>query len=193
MLRFFLLFVLISSCSSSVSEKKSANYVQRDFAKSASKKVNRLFSTIGRDLSKKYALKYTGNGVSMFEGPVKKLSIEFELHKRLAKSEARYLLFQLANDFLNAINNDNSLQQFLVNKPFNIKNIQIVIFLFDENGKEILEPDFCVATLVNESILYNYAQNVLPSPYSRSETEDYEEAVKTLNQDTEGKTTQEAL
>ena len=53
----------------------------------------------------------------------------------------RELLIKSAQELLNQINENKEIQEFLKERPFTIKNVQIIIYNHDKNGQEVYDPD----------------------------------------------------
>ena len=43
-------------------------------------------------------------------------------------------------NYLDQVNKNNEIQEFIKEKPFTIKNIEIVIYNNDQNGRSICDP-----------------------------------------------------
>ena len=129
---FLLLIFIFSSCSQDPFDKR--------FQLSEKEKiVNKLERKATSDLQKKYGLIPVGTGGQMMN-EVKKLRLIFNYPYSLTEDGARALAIKATEDYLVAINKEESLRQYLANYPFGPKNVEITIFLQDSRGRSI-QPD----------------------------------------------------
>jgi len=174
---FILVLFLVGSCSSKTEEEKKRD----EFGKRAVKTVYSVFDEAKVNIMQKYPVVCVGVGAEMFGGPVQRLMLSFSIDQKLTKDSARQLVYNIAVEFLNTVNNSQLLQEFLVNKPFTMKDIETVLFIHDEKGNRLVDPDICVASMYNGDFEYDTNSPVQPAPYLHCYHESYEEAMQELN------------
>ena len=178
-LLFSLVLVLFigASCSSKTEEERKRD----EFGKRAVKTVYSVFDEAKVNIMQKYPVVCVGVGAEMFGGPVQKLMLSFSIDQKLNKDSARQLVYNIAVEFLNTVNNSQPLQEFLVNKPFPLKDIRVALFIQDEQGYELFDPDISVAVIDECDFEYRTIGPVQPAPYLHCYKETYEEAMQELN------------
>lgn len=142
--------------------------------------VNKLLYHIANTFEKKYNLNAIATNVSMPGGVVKKLGLDFQIHGPLSKEELRKILVALAQEFLNFVNEDVDVRFFLKQYPFEIKNIEITLFLIDSKGFEIKDPNIGISGISNGKL--DYQMLIFTDiPIVKNESEEtYDDALKTL-------------
>jgi hypothetical protein len=88
----------------------------------------------GKRLAKKYGMSTSGAGGAAREDGIWLMSIAFDRHgDPICEAEARKLIISCVNDFLEAVNKDETLKPFLKNYPFTAKNLELRIFNYDKD------------------------------------------------------------
>src|SRR5262249_43662030 len=119
-----------------------------------------------------------GSGASMPGGPLRKLNLAFATNSPLSREHLRMLLIEIANELVNQVNMNVEIQPFLKEPPFSNKNVQIIIYNYSKDGREVYDPEISTAQ-INESILEyltNDPENTFK--YKNQFEETYEEALK---------------
>lgn len=131
----FILFCLISACtnynSNLTEEEKLANQAIFDFGKKIQDK----------------GFKLVGFGGAEHEGKTREFDISFYSDFDLTIPTARELIVELADDFLQDINNNQKLKPYLIEYPFTTAHIKICIFGDLKNNKN----DFLYYVSMNNS------------------------------------------
>jgi len=144
------------------------------------KSVNNILYEIAYSFKKKYKLYPIATIVAMPGGIVKELGLDFQIIGPLSKDEIRRILINLAQEFLVFVNSDEAVRPYLENYPFEIKNIEITLFLKDSKGREIEDPHIGIAGISRGRLDYEILVITdIPKVISRVE-ESYEEALKAL-------------
>ena len=143
--------------------------------------VNPLMGKAAKYFEHKYHMNPIGIGISMPNGIVKRLGIEFQVQKPLSKQEAREILIACANELLSMINNNKEIRPYLRNFPFTLKNVGIGIFIANQDGSDVYHPDICVASISNGELTYDTRDKNNRYSYKSTTTESYEEALKALS------------
>ena len=110
--------------------------------------VTRMEKRVTSNLSKKYGLIPLGTGGQMMN-EVKKLRLVFNYPNPLTEDQARVLATNVTEDYLAVINQEETLRQYLANYPFGPKNVEIIIFLQDSQGRSIQPEKFLLIETSN--------------------------------------------
>ncbi|CUI16928.1 Conserved hypothetical membrane protein [Candidatus Protochlamydia naegleriophila] len=130
---------------------------------------------VGKKLSKKHRMNLIGVGGGMM-GSVYMIGLSFQVRHPLEREEARYLVVDCTEELLAAVNGNEAIRPYLRDFPFTTKNVRIVIFSVQPNGKDVCDPAICVAS-VSESDEICYRTQEPNSPtYKNRCYEPYAEA-----------------
>lgn len=139
--------------------------------------VNQLLSKISSSLEMKYDLKTIGTIVSMPGGNVKELGLDFQIRGPLSQNEIRKILIRISQDFIAFVNADINIRKYLAYHPFDIKNINITLFVTDSNGKRVDAPYIGIAGISTGILDYKILVTTdIPTVQSAFE-ESYSEAL----------------
>lgn len=151
---------------------KNTQYVSPEYVGMAQK----IRAEMAKNLSNRHHMQVIGISGGMM-GTVNILGLDFQIPGPLTKDKLRKILIDCVEEFLVAINADEKLRPFLKNYPFTEKEIEIVIFVSDKNGRELYDPDISVASAVDGKIYFNTVDKNKPKgPYKEWFEEDYETA-----------------
>lgn len=168
---FCLVITCICGCNTNQNNKESDDIPNSD------KAVNSVLKRGATLLEQKYNMQTIGAGVSMPQGNLKSLILDFQIKGPLSKKIIRKILVNSAQDFIKLINSDDTIKQYMAIYPFTIKNISITLFLENANGLEIGDPNIGMATISEGDVFYfNLVTTDLPSIKSETK-ESYEEAL----------------
>ena len=142
--------------------------------------VNRLLGKIASYLQKKYNMCPIATNVAMPRGVVKLLGLDFQIKGPLSKEELRKILINSVQDFLLFVNNNEDIQPYLENIPFEIKNINIIIFIVDSKGYGIENPHISNVDIRDDILEYQYIERTDIPRIKRREKESIDEALKLL-------------
>ncbi len=148
--------------------------------------VNEILNTTARIIKKKYDITPCGEGASMPGGPIRKLTLCFDTKKPYTKEELRKLLVKCANELLDQVNTNTEIQTYLYEKPFTIRNIQIIIYNLDVNGREVCDPDISVGEISRDELMYQSVDPANTFRYKSQYRETYEEALQVIQMDSKG-------
>ena len=143
--------------------------------------VNRILANTAKIIKDKYLLQPCGEGAAMPGGPIQELTLCFDTKHPHTKEQLRELLIKTANELLDQVNKNNEIKKFIKEKPFTIKNIEIVIYNNDQNGRSICDPEISVAEISHAKIVYRTIDPQDLFKYKNRFEEGYEEALKALN------------
>ncbi len=133
-------------------------------------------------LAKKHNMQLCGAGGGMPDGIVNMLALSYDLKQSLAIEQARPILIDCLNTYVNAVNADVELRPYLKNYPFDPKNIEINIFFWTQNMEIVSDPYLCVVSAVNGKLVYCTKAKGQKIGYKSEIVESYEDAVKILNE-----------
>jgi hypothetical protein len=143
--------------------------------------VNSILAKTAKIVKDKYNLKPSGAGAAMPGGPIQELTLCFDTKYPHTKEKLRELIIKLAHELLNQVEENNEIQEFLKYKPFKIKNVEIVIYNHDHNGRSIYDPEISVAEIAQAKIVYRTIDPQDSFKYKNRFEESYEEALKALS------------
>lgn len=127
---------------------------------------------------KKYNLTLAGTQIS---GPreIKLMGLMFDLKQSLDKDEARRLIVETTEEYLNKINSNIELRPYLINYPYTLENIEINIFFEKETGEIFQSPNIGLVSSFNGLVEYQKWTRKGRDYYDKAkETESFEEASK---------------
>lgn len=150
----------------------------------ASKLVDQVLGKTASVVRKKYNLIPVGSGASMPGGPIRELALCFNTKSSLKKEDLRKLLILIAEELVFQVNSTNEIQSYIANPPFTKKDVQIIIYNFDEHKRDLYDPEIAVAEFSEGKLNYLTKDKLKKYGYKNEYYETYEEAVKLLS-DTE--------
>lgn len=103
--------------------------------------VNSTLSKSAKIIKNKYHIKPSGMGSSMPGGPIRELTLCFDTKNRFTKEELRELLIKSAHELLSQVSENEEIQQYIKHPPFTIKNVEIVIYNNDKDGRDVYDPE----------------------------------------------------
>lgn len=172
----FLIIILIILTSCSMNDEQ-----QGYFPSKGEQLVNSLSAKAAKNIKQKYHLRPSGVGVAMPGGPIQEVTLCFDTKNSYTKEELRELLIKSSNELLREISENLEIQDFLKTKPFNIENIEIVIFNHDVNGYGLKDPQISVASISQGKLNYLTKDPKDTFKYKNEYEESYEEALKALS------------
>lgn len=128
-----------------------------------------------------YNLVPCGEGVSMPGGPIQKLALCFNTKYPHTKEQLRKLIIKTAQELLNQVNTNQEIQKFIKAPPFSIKNVQIIIYNHDRNGRSLRDPEISNAQILQGVLNYSTIDPDDSFKYKNEYEETYEEALKALS------------
>ena len=136
---------------------------------------------MGRELGKKYKMSPIGPGGGATPEGIWLMMLSFEREGNpLTEGEARQLIIDCVDDFLNAVNNDRELKPFLKIYPFTAKNLRLTIFNYDKKRVLHYFPSIAVVTSSKGEIGYLTEDPSTIQGYHTEKYETHEEAVAIL-------------
>ena len=142
------------------------------------KLVNSLLAKTAKNIKDKYKLRPCGVGVAMPGGPIREVTLCFDTTDGYTQTQLRGLLIKISLELLEQIVENNEIQAFLKEIPFTIKNVEVIIYNHDENGRSLKDPQISVAS-ISQGILYYYTIDPENNfKYKNEYEESYEEALR---------------
>ncbi len=143
--------------------------------------VNSILGKTAKIIKEKYNLKPCGSGAAMPGGPIQEVTLCFDTKLSFTKNELRELLIKSAKELLNQVNEDNEIHQFLKDHPFTIRNVEIIIYNHDKNGRGVFDPAISVARISQGNLFYRTTDVNDTFKYKNEFEESYEEALKAIS------------
>lgn len=133
-----------------------------------------------KKLEKRYQMKMFGTTDGMMDN-INLLGFSFETCRSMSKNEAREIVVSCAQEFLKDINANEKIRPYLKSYPFDIKDIDIAIYLKTPTYGTVYHPNLAVVSVYNGKIKYSTNNPLNDNRFLVQETETFEDAVKILN------------
>jgi len=143
--------------------------------------VNATLASAARTIKEKYNIKPCGMGAAMPGGPIQELSLCFDTKYPYTKGQLRELLIKSAKELLHQVSENDEIQEFLKEPPFTIKNIQIIIYNHDNDGREIYDPNISGAQIAQGILTFRTVDKTDLFRFKEQYEESYDEALKALS------------
>jgi protein-arginine kinase len=101
--------------------------------------VHKIISDFSKIQEKQHNLEVAGTGSAMPD-KVQKFIIRFISHEKLYREEAKTLILDCAHDLLIMINEDEIIRPYLIEYPFTLKEIDMVICFLDGQDQTRTPP-----------------------------------------------------
>jgi len=138
-----------------------------------------MISRAANELEKKYNLSFAGHGGRTdLEDKTTEIFASFQINRLLTKEEARTMILDIVDVFLNVINNDKDHRPYLQYYPFDVHGLRIAIFISNKDRSTPLDPNLCTISLYNGMIHYCTEDPENPLRYKSEIYESYEEALQ---------------
>lgn len=131
-------------------------------------------------ICKKYGMECYGNGGQKNE-KLEASFLYFKKKKKVNKEEARELLVNVAVDFLDVINSNEEIRPHLVTYPYGIKNIEVTIIFYSEDGHDVYDPLITAASTSNGRVFFKTDSPENPYQYKNKYEESFEEALRIVH------------
>ena len=154
---------------------------QQYYASRGEQLVNSILANTAKMIKDKYLLRPCGEGVAMPGGPIQELTLCFDTKHPYNKEQLREVLIKSAQELLKQVNENNEIQEFLKEHPFNLRNIQIIIYNSDKDGREVYDPGISTAEISQGILTYQTVDATDTFKYKKETEESYEDALKALS------------
>ncbi|MES2199172.1 MAG: hypothetical protein V4489_03280 [Chlamydiota bacterium] len=132
-------------------------------------------------LAQEKKLSAVGVGGGML-GDIYKMSISFQLFHSVDQMEARQLLVDVINIYLQDINSSKAIRPYLHDYPFMPKNVQINIWVQNPDRSDVAVNQIAYMVAVNGMLEYDLPRDPVTRDQRELLTETYAEAVKILQE-----------
>jgi hypothetical protein len=143
--------------------------------------VNKTLGKAAKIIKEKYNIRPCGAGVAMPGGPIQEVTLCFTTKYPYTKEQLRDLLIKSSAELLRQVIENEEIQEFLHERPFTIKNTEIVIYNHDEKGFRLKDPQISVANISQGELCYRTIDPEDSFKYKNKYKESYEEALKALS------------
>ena len=132
-------------------------------------------------IGKKYGLSLTGVGGGGKEGEIRLMIAKFGRYgPPLTEQEARALIVQCVNDFLQAANSDPQLRPYLKCYPFTTQHLRLSIANYYGDGKDVFDPYIVIVSIYEGKLGYYTKDSLNEYGYKSKKYETYDEALAIL-------------
>jgi hypothetical protein len=142
--------------------------------------VNSLLARTAKVIKEKYDIKPCGMGAAMPGGPIQELTLCFSTKYPYTREQLRGLLIKAAHELIKQVSENNEIQEFLKERPFHLKNVQIIIYNSNKDGSEVYDPEISTAEISQGILTYQTVDRADSFKYKNEYEESYEEALKAL-------------
>ncbi len=144
--------------------------------------INNTLAKAAKLIQEKYNIRPSGVGVAMPGGPIQEVTLCFDTKHVNNKEQLRSLLIRVSKELLDHINRNKELQEFIKEPPFTIKNVQIIIYNHDKDGKKIYDPNISGAQIAQGILIFRTVDKSDTFRFKNEYEESYEEALKALSE-----------
>lgn len=144
--------------------------------------VDTILNQTSMTLQDRHGIRPSGKGAAMPEGVISELVLAFDTKDTLTKTALRKLLLECAQELVNAVNSNPNIQPFLEESPFTVKNVQIIIYNHDKDGRELYDPEISTAQISEGILTYRTTDPVDDFKFKHNFEESYEEALRALSE-----------
>jgi len=114
-------------------------------------------------------------------GPIQEVTLCFDTKYPHTKEQLRELLLKSSQELLEQVTENEEIQEFLAEKPFTIKNVEIIIYNQDREGRSLEDPEIAVARISQGELIYRTNDPENSFKYKHTFTETYEDALKEIS------------
>jgi ribosomal protein L14E/L6E/L27E len=153
--------------------------------------ANEITLKVANQLKEKYNLIPCGSGGQMMY-EIKMLALSFDYYGPIDIEKGRELLLAAINEFKDTVNADERIRSYLFNYPFEAKNIEIRIFLYNLDGSVCDSDKLVVIKSIDGNFIYNI-DGPDESSYITIHKETYEEAMQKIEDKSKGQAKEDIL
>lgn len=180
-MRVFILLTL--SCMCLVVCRSAFGFVDELFAEDYTKIVHKITSDVSKKLKKEMNLQCIGTGGGMMD-VIRCISVSFELNHEIDLAEARRVIIDVTETYLDAINGSKRVRPYLKNYPFTLDNLEIDIFVNKSRGKNVSIGEIACVAARRSLILYELYEPKEGGPSLKEFCEEpYLEALRIVNEE----------
>jgi hypothetical protein len=139
--------------------------------------AHKIRDKVATKLSKRYNMRVIGVTGGMADC-VKVMGLSFQIRGPLSKTRLREIVVDCVEEFLIPINADEQLRPFLKNYPFTANELEIELFIVDDSGIKVYDPEIMIAAESSGEIRYLTYERDAKFGYKSTVDEDYDTALK---------------
>lgn len=143
------------------------------------KRKDKIIADYSRKLKKERKLYLSCTG-GRGDDNIDLICLEYDSHEKFNKEQARQLLIECVEEFLQLINQDGKLKPDLSNYPFSYTNLDFILGFFKKEGGFVSKPHIAYISLINTGEINYYLLNEQTNLFDHHYKETYEEALKLL-------------
>ncbi len=140
--------------------------------------IDKVSEECAQTLSKRHGMIQSSEAKTVID-QVQGLSLSFNISRQLSKNEARGILIDCAHELITTVNNDPSIQDYLLLGGFTEKNVQIQISIHP-NYKRSFYPDLGTCSFKNGKLTFKTRDSKKIYKSKTKELETYQEAIAFL-------------
>ena len=140
--------------------------------------VDKVSEECAQTLSKRYNMVQSAEARTAVD-QVQGLFLSFNISRQLSKDEARAILIDCAHEVVTTVNNDPSIQEYLLPGGFTEKNVQIQISIHP-NYKRSFYPNLGICSFKNGKLAFKTRDSKKVYKSKTRELETYQEAIAFL-------------
>jgi hypothetical protein len=158
--------------------------VDSSFEQNYEKIADAITNKTAEKFKREKALYLIGIGGGMMDD-IKMMSMDFNYYREVDFDAARALLVYCVEEYLAAINGSEEVRPYLHNYPFTAKNIEIRLYFYKPNGRDLPLGKLSIASAIKGTVKYKVDN---PNGYTLDtvRTETYEEALQIVQSQTDG-------
>lgn len=116
--------------------------------------TNQLSAKVAKELSERYKIDPIGFGNTIDE-EIKGLSLSFNCYRKMSLDDYRELIVKCTEDYLNQINSNQEIKPYLNPQLFSANQIDLAIYAFSENQKQLDIGQLSCIHLIKGTIYYS--------------------------------------
>ncbi len=120
------------------------------------KALNSVAVNTASDIEQEFPyIKFTGIGGSLSkEGVINHETLTFHVNKIINRNEGVEIIYEIVSRYLYHIHSNRDLQFYLKEHPFSVNSINVMLFVYDEQGYDVFHPNLESISLDNGVLAY---------------------------------------
>ncbi len=119
------------------------NHVENLYEPDKNELANIALRKAAKNLKQKANLRLSGDGGQMMD-QIKMLALSFHYYELIDIEKGRELLISSVNELVTTVNEDLRIRPYLANYPFDYRNVEIRIFLYNPDGSFVSKGNLSV-------------------------------------------------
>jgi hypothetical protein len=138
--------------------------------------ADKITEKAAKELKAQKNLYLIGTGGRMMDD-IQMMAMSFNYYQEVNLKTARELTIYAVNEYLSAINNNKEIRLYLHEYPFTAKNIEITIFVYNQDRSKLPLEKICCIECINGGLEYYNRSNPRQAIYE----ETYEQASRAIS------------